>query len=149
MLRPMTHISTAKFFTKQLAYIAGYSSPKRFTTDVLRYDLPIQPCGPQSFRDNLYDLPGLLKAAVLRQLRGTGLPVARIRPLLALLDDEAANEASARFISGQIQSLHCVVLLGSQPTAEWADHAPASLSGANSALLIDVTPALQALFNRR
>ena len=145
----MTHISTAKFFTKQLAYIAGYSSPKRFTTDVLRYDLPIHPCGPESFRDNLYDLPSFLKAAVLRQLREVGLPVARIKALLALLDDDAANEAAARFISGQIQSLHCVVLLGSQLTAEWADHAPASLSGANSALLIDVTPALQALFNRR
>lgn len=65
-----------------------------------------------------------------------------------MLDDDAANEASARFISGQIQSLHCVVLLGSQLTAEWADDAPTYLSGANSALLIDVTPDLQALLNR-
>jgi hypothetical protein len=110
--------------------------------------LPIHPCGPESFRDNLYDLPGFLKAAVLRQLREIGLPVARIRPLLALLDDEAANEASARFISGQIQSLHCVVLLGSQPTAEWADDGPASASGGCTALLIDVTPDLRALLNR-
>jgi hypothetical protein len=145
----MTHISTAKFFTKQLAYIAGYSSPKRFTTDVLRYDLPIHPCGPESFRDNLYDLPGLLKAAVLRQLREIGLPVSRIKALMALLDDEAANEASTRFISGQIQSLHCVVLLGNQPTAEWADDGPASVSGCCKALLIDVTPDLRALLNRR
>lgn len=144
----MTHISTAKFFTKQLAYIAGYSSPKRFTTDVLRYDLPIHPCGPESFRDNLYDLPGFLKAAVLRKLREIGLPVAKISPLLALLDDDAANEAAARFISGQIQSLHCVVLLGSQLTAEWADDGPASVSGGCAALLIDVTPDLQALLNR-
>ncbi len=144
----MARISTARFFTKQLAYIAGYSSPKRFTTDVLRYDLPINPCGPESFRDNLYDLPSFLKAAVLRQLREIGLPVAKVRPLLALLDDKAANEATARFISGQIKTLHCVVLLGSQLTAECADDAPASLSGANSALLIDVTPDLQALLNR-
>lgn len=144
----MTHISTAKFFTKQLAHVAGYSSPKRFTTDVLRYDLPINPCGPVSFRDNLYDLPGFLKAAVLRQLRGIGLPVARIKALLALLDDDAANEAAARFISGQIQSLHCVVLLGSQLTAEWADDAPTYLSGGGTALLIDVTPDLRVLLNR-
>lgn len=80
----MTHIITAKFFTKQLAHVAGYSRPKRFTTDVLRYDLPIHPCGPESFRDNLYDLPGFLKAAVLRQLREIGLPVARIKAILAL-----------------------------------------------------------------
>ena len=117
ILQPVTHISTAKFFTKQLAHIAGYSRPKRFTTDVLRYDLPIHPCGPESFRDNLYDLPSFLRAAVLRQLRVVGLPVARIKALLALLDDDAANEASARFISGQIQSLHCVVLWGASQQA--------------------------------
>lgn len=147
MLQPMTPISTAKFFTKQLAHVAGYSSAKRFTTDVLRYSLPIQPCGPQSFRDNLYDLPGLLKAAVLRGLREIGLPVAKISRLLTLLDDQAANEAAARFILGEAKSLYFVAQLGGRSTANWVQDGSSNLSGASTVLTIDVTPDLRALLN--
>lgn len=66
----------------------GGLNSKRFTTDVLRYGLPIHPCRPESFRDNLYDLTGFIKAIFLRHLRIMGIPISKASSMFDLISDE-------------------------------------------------------------
>ncbi|MFM1982395.1 MAG: hypothetical protein RJB22_1114 [Pseudomonadota bacterium] len=134
----MTHICSGKFFTKQLAYAAGYTSPKRFTTDVLRYDLPIHPCGPESYRDNLYDLPNLLKSIILGRLKEVGLPMAKSRPILDLINDHDANQAAFLFLISKKKCLFCVVNYGGKPQASWQTSNLPELFEASAGLILDV-----------
>lgn len=117
----MSDVFHGKFFTKQLAHAAGYSRPKSFTADILRHQLPIHPCGPLGFRDNLYSLSALARAIMLRRLKDAGIPVSRIGPYLAAIPEDEVETAAGEFLIRHASAIWCLL------TFETASQTPRGL----------------------